>query len=60
MEKKETKSRVLLDHHLKSLKLPTVLRECGKVALRCAKENVDHLGFLLELCELERNRSVLS
>jgi DNA replication protein DnaC len=23
------------------------------VALRCAQENVDHLGFLLQLCELE-------
>ena len=28
-------------------------RECEKVAARCAKENVDHLGFLLQLCELE-------
>ena len=27
--------------------------ECEKVAARCAKENVDHLGFLLQLCELE-------
>src|SRR5271155_4879492 len=27
--------------------------ECQKVAMRCAKENIDHLGFLLQLCELE-------
>jgi DNA replication protein DnaC len=53
MTKKETKSTVLLEHHLKVLKLPTMLRECEKVASRCAAENVDHLGFLLQLCELE-------
>ena len=28
-------------------------RECEKVASRCASDNVDHLGFLLQLCELE-------
>ena len=29
------------------------MAECEKVAVRCAKDNVDHLGFLLQLCELE-------
>ena len=53
MTKKETKSVVLLQHHLKSLKLPTMLGECEKVASRCAADNVDHLGYLLQLCELE-------
>ncbi len=53
MKKLETKSTVLLSHHLKALKLPTMTAECQKVALRCAQENVDHLGFLLQLCELE-------
>lgn len=53
MKKTETKSTVLLQHHLKVLKLPTVQRECEKVASRCATENVDHLAFLLQLCELE-------
>src|SRR4051794_19327107 len=53
MEKLETTSTVLLKHHLKGLKLPTMTAECEKVAARCAKENVDHLGFLLQLCELE-------
>ena len=49
----ETKSTVLLKHHLKALKLPTIHGECEKVSARCAAENVDHLGFLLQLCELE-------
>jgi len=53
MTKRETKSTVLLKHHLKSLKLPTILGECEKVAARCAADNVDHLGYLLQLCELE-------
>jgi DNA replication protein DnaC len=48
-----TTSTVLLKHHLKALKLPTMTSECEKVAARCAQENVDHLGFLLQLCELE-------
>ena len=30
-----------------------MLAECEKVATRCAADNVDHLGFLLQLCELE-------
>jgi len=59
MKKIETKSTVLLAHHLKSLRMPTMLAECEKVAACCAKDNVDHLGFLLQLCErelLERER----
>jgi DNA replication protein DnaC len=51
--KTETKSTVLLKHHLKALRLPTVLAECEKVAQRCAVDNVDHLGFLLQVVELE-------
>jgi DNA replication protein DnaC len=53
MKKHETKSTVLLKHHLKALKLPTMTAECEKIAARCAQENIDHLGFLLQLCELE-------
>lgn len=53
MKKLETKSTVLLKHHLKALKLPTMLTECEKVAATCGKDNVDHLGYLLQLCELE-------
>lgn len=33
--------QVLLAHHLKQLKLPTVLREYDKVARECAREGVD-------------------
>jgi DNA replication protein DnaC len=53
MKKIETKSTVLLKHHLKALRLPTMHGECEKVARRCASDDVDHLGFLLQLCELE-------
>lgn len=48
-----TKSTVLVKHHLKSLKLPTMSNECEKVASRAAVENLDHLAYLQRLCELE-------
>ena len=51
MSKIETKSTVLVKHHLKQLKLPTMHSECEKTAARAAKENLDHLAYLL--CELE-------
>jgi DNA replication protein DnaC len=35
------------------LKLPTMNAECEKIAARAAQDNVDHLAFLLQLCELE-------
>jgi DNA replication protein DnaC len=44
---------VLLQHHLKTLKLPTFLREYDKVARQCASEGVDHARYLLRLAELE-------
>ncbi len=53
MKKIETKSTVLLRHHLKTLRLPTMHAECEKIAARCAADNADHLAFLLQLCELE-------
>ena len=53
MKKTETKSVVLLRHHLKALKLPTMHDECEKIARRCAADNADHPAFLLQLCELE-------
>lgn len=53
MTKTDTKSSVLLKHHLKALKLPTMHAECEKIAQRCAGDNADHLAFLLQLCELE-------
>ena len=44
---------VLLAHHLKTLKLPTFLREYDKVARQCAAEGVDYPRYLLRLAELE-------
>jgi DNA replication protein DnaC len=43
--------QVLLGHHLKQLKLPTVLREYDKVARECARDGVDHPRYLLRLVE---------
>lgn len=48
-----SKNTVLLEHHLKTLKLPTMLREYAKVAATCSKQNVAHAGFLTQLTELE-------
>src|SRR5271163_4211917 len=45
--------QVLLDHHLKTLRLPTFLREYDKVAQQCAAESVDFPRYLLRLTELE-------
>ena len=45
--------RILLEHHLKRLKLPTFLREYEKVAQQCAAEGLDHLQFLARLVEME-------
>ena len=53
MTKTDTKSAVLLQHHLKALRLPTIAAECEKVAQRAAADNADHLAFLLQLTELE-------
>lgn len=44
---------LLLAHHQKELKLPTFLREYGKVAAQCATEGVGHPDYLLRLAELE-------
>ena len=45
--------RILLEHHLKRLKLPTFLREYEKVARQCAAEGLDHVQFLARLVEME-------
>jgi len=47
------KSTVLLEHHLKELKLSTFLREYDKLAGQCAAEGTDHPDYLLRLSELE-------
>jgi hypothetical protein len=38
--------KILLAHHLKTLKLPTFLREYDKLARQCAAEGQDHVQFL--------------
>jgi DNA replication protein DnaC len=57
MELSETPSaetpQILLTHYLKSLHLPSFLREYDKVAQQCAGEGVDYVRYLLRLCELE-------
>ena len=47
------RSTLLLEHHLKELKLPSFLRKYGKMAGQCAAEGVDHPQYLLRLAELE-------
>ena len=44
---------LLLAHHLKTLRLPTFLREHDKQAHICAAEGVDHVRYLARLTELE-------
>ncbi len=45
--------QLLLEHHLKLLRLPTFLREYDKVARQCADESVDYPRYLLRMTELE-------
>lgn len=45
--------KILLADHLKTLKLPTFLREYDKLARPCAAEGRDHVRFLARLVELE-------
>ena len=44
---------IRLKEHLKALRLPTIQAECVKLARECQTEGVDHLEFLLKVCELE-------
>ena len=45
--------QLLLEHHLKQLRLPTILREYDKVARQCAVEQADYQRYLLRMTELE-------
>ena len=45
--------QVLLEHYLKQLRLPTMLREYPKLAEQCAKESATFEQFLLRLVEQE-------
>jgi len=45
--------QILLQHHLKKLRLPTFQGEYAKQAQICAAENQDHIQYLARLCEME-------
>jgi DNA replication protein DnaC len=45
--------QILLEHHLKTLRLPTMVREYDRVARLCAVEEVDYPRYLLRMAELE-------
>lgn len=47
------KATLLLEHYLKQLKLPSVLREYEKMAAVCQQERADYQTYLLRLAELE-------
>ncbi len=47
------KAGVLLEHHLKQLKLPTMLREYTALAASCSQERTDYPTYLLRLAERE-------
>ena len=49
----EGKATVLLEHYLKQLKLPSVLREYEKMAAVCQQERADYQTYLLRLAEVE-------
>jgi len=44
---------VLLEHYLKQLKLPTILREYASLAATCSREQADYPSYLLRLVERE-------
>ena len=46
-------SKVLLGHHLKKLKLPTILAEYDRQARQCAEQGIAPPRYLLRLVELE-------
>jgi DNA replication protein DnaC len=49
----QRKPDVLLEHYLKQLKLPTMLREYRTFAQSCSEQRSDYPGYLLKLCEKE-------
>ena len=48
-----SKSTVLLEHYLKTLRLPTMGREYAKVATVCQADQADYSTYLLRLAERE-------
>lgn len=48
-----TQPAVLLDHYLRRLKLPTILREYARLAAVCTQDRSDYATYLLRLVEHE-------
>jgi len=48
-----TQATLLLNHYLKQLKLPTILREYEKLAVVCQQDRADYSTFPLRLAERE-------
>src|SRR5512147_2729709 len=44
---------MLLEHYLKQLKLPTILREYARLAAVCTQDRSDYATYLLRLAERE-------
>jgi DNA replication protein DnaC len=53
MTKSQQRPTVLLEHYLKQLRLPTMLREYKTIADACAQDGKNYIDFLLGLCERE-------
>ena len=51
--KKTNPPRILLEHHLKTLRLSVFLREHRKIATQCASDKCDYETYLLRLSEQE-------
>ena len=49
----QQKATVLLEHYLKTLRLPTMQREYGKLAAVCQADRADYPTYLLRLAERE-------
>jgi DNA replication protein DnaC len=48
--------QLLLRHHLKTLRLPTMLAEYAKLGREASQQNQNYESYLLRLCELEVNQ----
>lgn len=48
-----SKPQVLLEHHLKQLRLPSFLKSYADTAAACAQDQADYQSYLLRLCENE-------
>jgi len=53
MKHSQDKPQLLLEHHLKALRLPVFLNEYEKTAAQCAADKANYTQFLLRLAEVE-------